>query len=266
MATILFLHAHPDDECLISGGTIAKYSAEGHRTVLVTATDGRHGERPVDVATPEALIERRRSELGRACEALGVARHEWLGYADSGMTGWPQNNDDGAFIRSDIDEAAARLVRIIAEEQRATDRFVLVTYDWHGNYGHPDHLHVHKVGHRAAQLAGVRDLFEVTLNRDFYVEQFEWSKANGGDNDFDPRQPADDGNPMGEPEGNITHHIDVGDHCDAKRRAIAAHASQANDTGFVTELSEESFRRTFGTEWFIRVGATAPSRIASLLD
>jgi LmbE family N-acetylglucosaminyl deacetylase len=71
---------------------------------------------------------------------------------------------------------------------------------------------------------------------------------------------------MGEPEANITHHIDVGDHCDAKRRAIAAHASQANDTGFATELSEESFRRAFGTEWFIRVGAKAPSRIASLLD
>jgi LmbE family N-acetylglucosaminyl deacetylase len=246
MATILFLHAHPDDECLISGGTIAKYSAEGHRTVLVTATDGRHGERPVDVATPEALIERRRSELGRACEALGVARHEWLGYADSGMTGWPQNNDDGAFIRSDIDEAAARLVRIIAEEQRATDRFVLVTYDWHGNYGHPDHLHVHKVGHRAAQLAGVRDLFEVTLNRDFYVEQFEWSKANGGDNDFDPRQPADDGNPMGEPEGNITHHIDVGDHCDATpvlRRSCRRNRSVAPSVRSGSFVSEPRPRR-----------------------
>ena len=215
---------------------------------------------------PEALLERRRSELGRACKALGVARHEWLGYVDSGMNGWPQNNHDGAFIRSDVDEAAMRLVRIIAEEQEATDRLVLVTYDWHGNYGHPDHLHVHKVGHRAAQLAGVRDLFEVTLNRDFYVEQFEWSKANGGDNDFDPRQPADDGNPMGEPETNITHHIDVGDHCEAKRKAIAAHASQANDTGFATEMSEESFRRAFGTEWFIKVGEPAPAKRTTLLD
>ncbi len=266
MATILFLHAHPDDECLISGGTIAKYAAAGHRLVLVTATDGQHGERPADVATPAELLVRRRDELAESCKILGVSRYEWLGYADSGMTGWPQNDADGAFIRSDVDEAAVRLVRIIKEEQQGTDRFVLVTYDWHGNYGHPDHVHVHKVGHRAAQLADVQDVFEVTLNRDSFVELFEWSKANGVDNDFDPRQPADDGNPMGEPAAVITHHIDVSAHVDAKRRAIAAHASQFSDTGFATELSDEAFQRAFGTEWFIRVGAPAPSRVASLLD
>ena len=130
MATILFLHAHPDDECLISGGTIAKYAAAGHRLVLITATDGQHGERPADIATPAELLARRRDELAASCKILGVARYEWLGYADSGMTGWPQNDADGAFIRSHVDEAAARLVRIIKEEQQGTDQFVLVTYDW----------------------------------------------------------------------------------------------------------------------------------------
>ncbi len=266
MNTIVFLHAHPDDECLISGGTIAKHAAAGDRVVLVTATDGRHGERPADVATPEQLLERRRGELATSVGILGVQRHEWLGYADSGMTGWPQNDAEGAFIRASVEEAATRFAKILQEEKRTADRLVLVTYDWHGNYGHPDHIHVHKVGHRAAQMTGVQDLFEVTLNRDFFAEQFEWSKANGGDNDFDPRQPADDGNPMGEPESLITHHIDVSKHVDAKRRAIAAHASQFNDTGFATQLSEESFLRAFGTEWFIRVGAPAPARHASLLD
>jgi LmbE family N-acetylglucosaminyl deacetylase len=122
------------------------------------------------------------------------------------------------------------------------------------------------VARRVRELSRVDDFFEVTLNRDFYVAAFEWSKNNGGDNDFDPREPADDGNPMGEPETNITHHIDVSQHADAKRRAIASHASQANDTGFATEMSEESFLRAFGTEWFIKVGEPAPSRRTTLLD
>ena len=266
MATIVFLHAHPDDECLISGGTIAKYSSAGHRLVLVTATDGRHGEKPEGITTPEQLLERRRTELATAVSVLGIARHEWLGYVDSGMTGWPQNHEPSAFIRSDVDEASSRLVRIIDEERRKADRLVLVGYDWHGNYGHPDHVHVHKVARRTAQMTGIDDLFEVTLNRDFYADMFEWSKNNGGDNDFDPREPADDGNPMGEPESNITHHIDVSEHVNAKRQAIIAHASQANDTGFATEMSEESFLRAFGTEWFIKVGGPAPSRRTTLLD
>lgn len=266
MATIVFLHAHPDDECLISGGTIAKYAASGHRVVLVTATDGRHGERPAGIDTPEALLERRRSEVAAVVDILGIARHEWLGYHDSGMTGWSQNDVPEAFIRSSVDDAAARFAAIVGDESKSSERLVLVGYDWHGNYGHPDHVHVHQVARRTAALVGVPDFFEVTLNRDFYVGLFEWSQANGTDNDFDPRQPADDGNPMGEPESNITHHIDVSGHLDTKRRAIAAHASQANDTGFATELSDESFLRAFGTEWFIKVGHPAPARRTSLLD
>lgn len=270
VATIIFLHAHPDDECLASGGTIAKYAAEGHRVVLVTATDGRHGERPADIDSPEKLLVRRREELAKVVGILGIARHEWLGYEDSGMTGWPQNQHAGAFIRSDVEEAAQRFAAIVRDEQRGAQqsgaRVVIVGYDWHGNYGHPDHIHVHKVARRAAALCGIDELFEVTLNRDFFAAQFEWSKANGGDNDFDPREPADDGNPMGEPESAITHHIDVSAHVDAKRRAIAAHASQASDTGFATELSHESFLRAFGTEWFVKVGAPAPSKLGSLLE
>jgi LmbE family N-acetylglucosaminyl deacetylase len=265
-ATIVFLHAHPDDECLVSGGTIAKYAAEGHRVVLVTATDGRHGERPADIDSPEALLARRRKELAAAVGILRIARHEWLGYEDSGMTGWPQNQHAAAFIRSDVDEAAHRFAAIVREEQRNASRVVIVGYDWHGNYGHPDHVHVHKVARRAAALCGIDELFEVTLNRDFFAAQFEWSKANGGDNDFDPREPADDGNPMGEPESAITHHIDVSAHVGTKRRAIAAHASQVSDTGFAVELSDDSFLRAFGTEWFVKVGAPSPSRHASLLE
>ena len=266
MATIVFLHAHPDDECLISGGTIAKYAAAEHRVVLVTATDGRHGERPADIQSPEALLDRRREELSRVVSILGIARHEWLGYHDSGMTGWAQNEVPDAFIRSSVDDAARRFAAVVSDEQQRTDRLVLVGYDWHGNYGHPDHVHVHKVVRRTAELTKVHDFFEVTLNRDYFVTLFEWAKANGIDNDFDPREPADDGNPMGEPESNITHHIDVSAYVDHKRRAIAAHASQASDTGFATSMPDDTFLRAFGTEWFIKVGESAPARRSTLLD
>lgn len=266
MNTLVFFHAHPDDECLISGGTIAKYAASGDRVVVVCATDGRHGEKPVGIDTPEALVERRRSELEASTSILGVSRLEWLGYRDSGMTGWPQNDDPEAFIQASVDEAAGRLAAIVHEELGNADRLALITYDWHGNYGHPDHVHVHRVGHAAARLAGVRDLFEVTLNRDAFVELYEWAIANGIDNDFDPRNPADDGNPMGEPDAVITHHIDVSAHLGAKRRAILAHASQATDTSFAGEMPDESFAKAFGTEWFIRVGAPAPTRRTSLFD
>lgn len=157
VATIIFLHAHPDDECLASGGTIAKYAAEGHRVVLVTATDGRHGERPADIDSPEKLLVRRREELAKVVGILGIARHEWLGYEDSGMTGWPQNQHAGAFIRSDVEEAAQRFAAIVRDEQRGAQqsgaRVVIVGYDWHGNYGHPDHIHVHKVARRAPHCA-----------------------------------------------------------------------------------------------------------------
>ena len=89
----------------------------------------------------------------------------WLGYRDSGMTGWEQNDDPSSFWRTDVDEAAARLAAVLREE--AAD--VVVLYDWHGGYGHPDHIQVHRVGHRAADLAGTPKRFEITFNRDALV-------------------------------------------------------------------------------------------------
>lgn len=262
MGTLVCFHAHPDDEAIATGGTMARAAKEGHTVVLVVATGGEHGEVPGDLAPGETLADRRRRETEASCAELGVHHVEWLGYRDSGMTGWEQNGHDGAFVGAPVDEAAERLAAIL----RRYSAEVLTVYDWHGNYGHPDHVHVHKVVRRTAEMTGVLDLFEVTLNRDFFVEQFEWAKANGIDNDFDPREPADDGNPMGEPAANITHHIDVSAYVDHKRRAIAAHASQASDTGFATSMPDDTFLRVFGTEWFIKVGAAAPSTITSLLD
>lgn len=260
-------HAHPDDECLATGGTIARASAEGHRVVLVVATNGEHGEVPSDLAPGETLVDRRRKELQASADVLKIQRVEWLGYADSGMTRWEQNSFAGAFINAGTEQAAAKLAQILIEE----DADIITVYDWHGNYGHPDHIKVHHVGHRAAQLAGTPQVFEVTTNRDFFRRLRDMAQANpqlvaGGEGigegigDFDPDAPADDGNPMGEPESAITHKVDVASFCEQKLRAIACHASQVTDTTFFTSMDPEIFRLAFGTEWFIKAGESGPPR------
>ena len=109
MSTLVFLHAHPDDECLITGGTIALAAADGHRVVLVVATNGDHGEVPDDLAPGENLVARRRAETEASARTLGVERIVWLGYRDSGMTGWEQNADPENLMNASVDEAAERL-------------------------------------------------------------------------------------------------------------------------------------------------------------
>ncbi|HKA04844.1 MAG TPA: PIG-L family deacetylase, partial [Acidimicrobiales bacterium] len=104
MATLVCFHAHPDDEALTTGGVMARAAAAGHRVVLVVATGGEHGEVPEDLAPGETLIERRRAETMQSAATLGVARVAWLGYEDSGMAGWDQNQNRRAFIRADVDE------------------------------------------------------------------------------------------------------------------------------------------------------------------
>jgi LmbE family N-acetylglucosaminyl deacetylase len=269
MSTLVCLHAHPDDESLIMGGTMARASAEGHRVVLVVATNGDHGEVPGDLAEGESLADRRRVETARACAALGVHRLSWLGYEDSGMTGWPQNSHPRAFINADIDAAARALADVLNEE--AAD--VFVTYDWHGNYGHPDHLMVHRVGHRAAEMARTKDVYEVTMNRDYFRMLREMATSAGvvgGGNDgfteFDPDGPADDGNPMGEPESAISHRVDVKQFCPAKLSAISCHASQITDTSFFMNMAPDIFELAFGVEWFIKKGQSGPPRDGWLLS
>jgi len=263
MGTMVCFHAHPDDECLATGGAIARASAEGHRVVLVVATNGDHGQIPNDLASGETLVERRRKELQASADVLKIQRVEWLGYTDSGMTNWEQNTFAGAFINADTEQAASKLAQILIEENAD----ILTVYDWHGNYGHPDHIKVHHVGHRAAQLAGTPKVFEVTMNRDFFrsLRKMFQSDSQSGTNsegigDFDPDAPADDGNPIGEPESAISHKVDVVAYCDQKLRAISCHSSQVTDTTFFTSMEPEVFRTAFGTEWFIKVGESGPPR------
>jgi LmbE family N-acetylglucosaminyl deacetylase len=253
MGTLVCFHAHPDDESISTGGSLARASAEGHRVVVVIATNGEYGEVPDDLADGETLVDRRRAETVRSAAALGIHRVEWLGYKDSGMTGWEQNSDPASFLQAPLDDAAERLANILREERAD----VVTVYDWHGNYGHPDHIKVHTVGHRAAEMAGIKKVFEVTMNRDHIVRMMEIARQAGaslGEDDFDPNAGADDGNPMGMPEAEITHAVDVSAHLAAKRASLRAHRSQITDTSFFLEMPDEAFSAAFGTEWFIEKG------------
>ncbi len=263
MSTLVAFHAHPDDESLAMGGTLARASQEGHRVIVVVATNGDHGEKPVGT-TVEQLVALRKSEMEASCNVLGVHRLVWLGYDDSGMTGWQQNSAPNAFINADTEVAAQQLANILQDEHAD----VLTTYDWHGNYGHPDHIQVHNVGHRAAQIANTKNVYEMTMNRDHWRRLMQHApKTEGMDMDgFNPDAPADDGNPMGEPETSISHKVDVTNYCDIKRKAIQCHASQVSDTSFLGNLTPEMFQQSFGFEWFIKVGESGPPRDAWLFD
>jgi len=147
MATLVCFHAHPDDEVISTGGTIARAAAEGHRVVLVVATNGDHGEVPDDLAPDETLVDRRQAETEASARVLGIDRVVWLGYTDSGMTGWEQNGDPNSFHLADPEVAGERLADVLRSESAD----VLTIYDWHGNYGHPDHIAVHRVGLAASR-------------------------------------------------------------------------------------------------------------------
>jgi LmbE family N-acetylglucosaminyl deacetylase len=257
MGTLVYLHAHPDDEAILTGGSMARAHAEGHRVVLVVATNGDHGEVPDDLAAGETLMDRRRLETERSAAVLGIDQVQWLGYADSGMTGWEQNQDPDCFLQADTEEAATRLVEMLVAESAD----VLVIYDWHGGYGHPDHIKVHRVGVRAAELMAERHspitVFEATINRDEFARMIAIAREHGADpgDDFDPEAPADDGNPFGMPEAELTHRVDVSAFVHLKREAISCHRSQISDSAFFLQMDEGQFAQAFGTEWFIRHGA-----------
>ena len=265
MSTLVLFHAHPDDESISTGGVAARAAAEGHRVVLVVATGGEYGESPEDLAPGENLADRRRVETDRSAAALGIHRVVWLGYRDSGMTGWEQNGHDGSFMSADIDEAAARLAEVLRDERAD----VVTVYDWHGNYGHPDHVQVHRVGHRAAELAGTARVYEATMNRDAIVRFMAMARESGAmseEDAFDPEGPADDGNPFGMSEAELTTAVDVSAYVGPKRASMAAHASQITDTSFFLQMPEDAFANAFGTEWFIHAGAPAGIHETWLFD
>lgn len=262
MATLVSFHAHPDDEAIACGGTMAMAAEAGHRVVLVTATAGEVGEVPDGFLAPgETLGERRRKELTEAAAILGVARVEILGYRDSGMIGTKANQDPSCFWQTPVDEAAVRLARILAEER--PDAFTI--YDEHGNYGHPDHIQVHRVGVRAAEMAGVERVYESTMNRDHLRRLM----ARAAEFDFGIMSELPDiesiDDQMGLPEEMLTTAIDVSSHLDAKRRAMAAHASQIAENSFFLAMPAAAFEAAFGMEWFRLRGAPPGIRESEIL-
>ena len=253
MSTIVFLHAHPDDEASQTSGSMARAVDEGHRVVVVFGTNGDHGEAPDDLAPGETVVDRRRAEAAASAAAIGLHRVAWLGYADSGMTGWEQNSHENAFTAAPLDEAAARFAAVLDEE----DADIAVGYDWHGGYGHPDHVQVHRVLHRAAELAARRPrVLESTMNRDQMRRFAEAAKAAGdpGADEWHPDQPMDDGNPLGEPESAISWQVDVSPWLDRRRRALEAHRSQTTDVGMMLSMPPEVFEVFFGREHYIEPG------------
>lgn len=259
MTTIVFLHAHPDDEASQTSGAMARASAQGDRVVVVFATNGDHGEVPADLAEGQSVADHRKAEALRSAAVLGLARVAWLEYADSGMTGWEQNEAEQCFHRADLDEAASRLAAILDEE----DADVLVGYDWHGGYGHPDHVKVHHVAHAAAaRAARTPKVLESTMNRTAMRELIARGRELDPESvgDFDPDKPMDDGNPMGTLAEDIQWQVDVTDQLDAKRAAMAAHASQASDIGQMLSMPDFAFAAMFGHEHYLEPGVTAPMR------
>lgn len=155
MATLVAFHAHPDDEAVLTGGTLAGAVEAGHRVILVTATDGRVGDEDDDI---------RMDELLSSASVLGVHRVECLGYADSGdgPVFYPDPPGRVRFARAEVEAAAQRLAAILRDENAQ----LLLSYQPNGGYGHRDHVQVHHVGKRAAELAATPRVLEATMPRE----------------------------------------------------------------------------------------------------
>lgn len=253
--TLVFFHAHPDDEASQTSGTMAMAAERGYRVVVVFATNGDHGTEPTDLAPGETIVDRRRAEALASAEVIGISRVAWLDYEDSGMTGWEQNSNTANFVQADLDEAAGRLAAILDDE----DADVLIGYDWHGNYGHPDHIKVHHVAYRAAELAKrTPRVLEQSNNRDDAERMAARAVAFGIDIDINPEEMVgDDGLPMGLPESELNWRVDVTEMIDRKRAALAAHGSQS-DTQWMLSMPEQIFAGWLGHEYFREQGNQAP--------
>jgi LmbE family N-acetylglucosaminyl deacetylase len=233
----VFFHAHPDDEALLTGGTMARLAAEGHRVVLVVATAG---ERGLASATRDLGAVRTR-EVHASARVLGCARVEFLGYRDSGLDG-----RDG-FARADVPEAAGRLAELLHEERAD----LLTTYDPTGGYGHPDHVQVHRVGALAAELAGTLRVWEATVDRTLLLRGLKLARL-ARNFDIRPFQTAY------APRSQITHTVDVRAYTHLKRAAMAAHTTQTTGGDqprtltTLLKLPPPLFRLVLGTEWYIQ--------------
>ena len=292
--TLMTVHAHPDDESIGTGGGLARYADEGIRTVLVTCTGGEVGEiGDSSLATPENLAEIRAHELRAACEILGVAHLERLGYRDSGMAGTPDNEHPDAFARADLDVAIGRLVELVRRYRPQ----VLVTYDENGFYGHPDHINANRITVGAFERAGdpaaypeqrlepwrPAKLYYTAVPRSRMAEfgrrlaehgilppmAEDTAETSGGDGAAargDAAQAggeapaADEPIPMGAPDELVTTVVDVSAWVERKHRARWTHATQMGPEVFLARMPGALFDELFATESFQLVESTVPTR------
>lgn len=248
--TLMAVHAHPDDESLTTGGVLARYGSESVRTVLVTCTNGELGDAPGGVKPgedghdEEELVSLRRAELQASCKALGVSNLEMLGFHDSGMMGWPQNDAPDAFWNTPLDVAAGSLAAVMRRYRPQ----VVVTYDERGFYGHPDHIQAHRVTMAAAETTGVPDkVYYTAVPRSAISRLAEVMRDRG----LDPPDPGEGAEEIGTPDELIGAYVDCGDYVDRKFESLASHASQAENIFFLS-LGPELFSAAFATETFIR--------------
>jgi N-acetyl-1-D-myo-inositol-2-amino-2-deoxy-alpha-D-glucopyranoside deacetylase len=271
---LLLVHAHPDDETIGNGVTMARYVGEGAHVTLVTCTLGEEGE----VLVPELahlaadqddeLGRHRVGELATAMEALGVRDHRFLGgagrFRDSGMMGLPTNDRPDCFWQADLDEAAGLLVQVIREVRPQ----VLLTYDDNGGYGHPDHIQAHRVAMRGAELAAdpaygtgepwqIAKVYWNAIPESVLREGIRAIREAGDTTFFEGMDPDTDEMPSFVlPDELVTTKIDGMDHVDAKMAAMRAHATQITVDGPFFALSNNLGNRVWGVEYYRLVQGT----------
>jgi len=251
MLTLMAVHAHPDDEASTTGGILARYSAEGIRTVLVTCTNGELGDTPDvqageqghgDDHDTEAVVALRLKELEDSCRVLGVTHLETLGYHDSGMEGWPQNDAPGSFWSTPVDEAAKPLIALIEKYQPD----VVVTYDDYGFYGHPDHIQAHRITLAALEATGSQArVYFPTFQRSKLPEFRARMEAAGME------APPIDESEFGALDEDIAAVVDCTAYAQQKMDSLKAHVSQAGNIFFI-HFPMDVFTEAFGREAFVR--------------
>jgi LmbE family N-acetylglucosaminyl deacetylase len=249
LPTLVCVHAHPDDEAFFAAGAVAHYADLGHRVVLITCTNGQLG---IDQAgragsdpAHDSLTTRsvRAGELQRAAALLGFSRAVSLGYDDSGMAGWTQNERPSAFMNADVDAVAETLASIFDEEQAV----VVVTYDEKGFYGHPDHVMANVVTRRALDFAkGVERLYYPVVPRGVITTFVDGARDLGLSL---PAWVLEAGTNV--PDELVTTTLDARDYATQKQAAMATHASQV-DNDDVVRMNEDLFTLLFGTEYYQR--------------
>jgi len=265
---ILFVHAHPDDESIGTGATMARYVADGAQVTLVTCTLGEEGEIHVPelaqlaAADADQLGGYRISELARACAALGIADRRFLGgagrFRDSGMMGTPANRHPRAFWGAELDTAAGFLVDVMREVRPQ----VLVTYDPNGFYGHPDHIQAHRVAMRAAELAGKEGfgpakVYWTGVPRSVMEAGMREFRESAG-NPFEGIENIED-LPFGTPDDEIAARIDAHEHAEAKVAALRAHATQIPATSWLFTIAGNFGAEFMGVEYYrLAVGEKGP--------